>query len=180
MFGMKSLMPWTGRHMPRYGKRDVMHPMDLLHRDMERVFDDFWRDFEVPMFGRFDRSFETLMPKMDVLEEEDSFRLTFELPGMDEKDVEVELQDNVLTVKGEKKSETEEKEDKFSYTERSFGSFHRSIPLGVDVLSDKVEASFDKGVLTIVLPKSPEAKKPTRKIPVHTTVGVEHEEKKAA
>lgn len=180
MFNMKSLMPWSGHRTSRYGKRDVMHPMDLLHRNMERVFDDFWRDFELPMFGRFDRSFAPMLPKMDLMEEDDCFRMTFELPGMDEKDVEVELHDNVLTIKGEKKAESEEKEDKYSYTERSYGSFHRSIPLGADILTDKVEASFEKGVLMIVLPKSPEAKKLTRKIPVHTTEKMERVEKKAA
>ena len=179
MFSMRSLMPWSGHHRLPHGKRDVMHPMDLLHRDMERVFEDFWRDVDFGMLGRFDRPFGTMMPKMDLMEDEDVFRMTFELPGMDEKDVEVELKDNVLTIKGEKKLEKEEKEEAYAYSERSFGSFYRSIPLGVDVLPDKIEATFDKGVLTIMLPKSPEAKLASRKIPVHT-IGVKKEEKKAA
>jgi len=179
MLSMRSLMPWSGHRTARHGKRDVMHPMEMLHRDVERVFEDFWRDFDVGLLGRFDRPFGTMMPKMDLMEDEDVFRMTFELPGMGEKDVEVELKDNVLTIKGEKKLEKEEKEETYAYSERSFGSFYRSIPLGADVLSDKIEATFDKGVLTIVLPKSPEAKLASRKIPVHA-VEAKHTGKKAA
>jgi len=178
MFGMRSLMPWSG-HRVAHGKRDVMHPYDLLHRDVERVFEDFWRDFDLGMFGRFDRPVGAMMPKMDLMEDEDVFRMTFELPGLDEKDVEVEMKDNVLTIKGEKKAEKEEKEETYTYKERSYGSFYRSIPLSVDVLPDKIEATFEKGLLTIVLPKSPEAKLTSRKIPVHA-VDVKHPEKKAA
>ena len=168
MLSMRSLMPWSGHRETPHGKRDVMHPFDLLHRDVERVFEDFWRDFDLGMYGRMDRPFGSMMPKMDLMEDEDKFRMTFELPGLDDKDVEVELKDNVLTVKGEKKVEKEEKEETYSYSERSFGSFYRSIPLTGEVLPDKIEANFEKGVLMIVLPKSPEAKVKSRKIPVHT------------
>jgi HSP20 family protein len=98
---------------------------------------------------------------------------------MEEKDVEVTMSDNVLTIKGEKKMETEETEKPYAYMERSYGSFFRSIPLNVEVVTDKVEATFDKGVLTIDLPKTAEAKKTYKKVPIHTVGKVKKLEKAA-
>ena len=180
MVSMRSLMPWSGHRAMRHGKHGDVHPLDVLSRDMERLFEDYWRGFELPMFGRFERSLGTMMPKMDMMEDESEYRMVVELPGMDEKDIEVSLSDDVLTIKGEKKVEKEDEEKAYFYKERAYGSFHRSIPLDVDVLTDKVEARFDKGVLTVVLPKSPEAKMKYTKIPVNVSAEVKKMEKKAA
>jgi HSP20 family protein len=98
---------------------------------------------------------------------------------MDEKDVEVVLSDNVLTIKGEKKMETEETEKPYAHMERSYGSFRRNIPLDFEVVTDKIDATFDKGVLTIELPKTAEANKAYKKIPVRATGKVKEMEKAA-
>jgi HSP20 family protein len=97
-------------------------------------------------------------PAMDVSENEKSYTLTVELPGVKKEDVTVELQDNVLSIRGEKKSESEEKRDKSHWVERSYGSFSRSLSLPANVLSEQVKASFADGVLTIEIPKREEAK----------------------
>ena len=106
------------------------------------------------------------VPAVDVSETDKAYEITAELPGMDEKNVEVKLANDVLTIKGEKQDEKEEKRKDYYMRERSFGSFQRSfqVPDGVD--ADKIEANFKKGVLTVTLPKSTEAQKAEKKIAV--------------
>ncbi len=109
-----------------------------------------------------------LAPKVDVSETKDAVEVTAELPGVDEKDIDVTVADGVLTLRGEKKSERKE-EDKaknWHLVERSYGSFLRSIPLGFDPDSNKVEAKFDTGVLRVRLPKPAEALKKEKKIEI--------------
>ncbi|HLH49508.1 MAG TPA: Hsp20/alpha crystallin family protein [Roseiarcus sp.] len=105
-------------------------------------------------------------PAVDVAEKEKAFEVTAELPGIDQNNVEVKLANDVLTIKGEKKQETEEKKKNYYMSERRYGSFERSfqVPEGVD--QDKIEASFNKGVLTVTLPKSVEAQKSAKTITV--------------
>ena len=166
MFTKMSVTPWREQFGLRHGERE--HPLDAFHREFDRLFENLWRGFELPAPGRYEELFGVMMPKMNVTQAENRYRITVELPGMDEKDVEVVLSDNVLTIKGEKKVETEETEKLHTYMERSYGSFRRSIPLDVQVVTDKIEATFDKGVLTIDLPKTAEAKKAFKKIPVRS------------
>jgi HSP20 family protein len=111
------------------------------------------------------------MPRVDVSESENEYEVTAELPGIDEKDVELTLADNVLTIRGEKKVEREEKDKDKNYymSERSFGSFRRAVPLPAEVDEDRVEANFKNGVLTVHLPKSPQAQARTRRIEVKGT-----------
>ena len=106
------------------------------------------------------------MPTVDVSETDKAYEITAELPGMDEKNVEVKLANGSLTIKGEKQDEKEEKKKDYHMRERSYGSFERSfqVPDGVD--ADKIEANFKKGVLTVILPKSAEAQKAEKKITV--------------
>ena len=106
------------------------------------------------------------MPTVDVSETDKAYEITAELPGMDEKNVEVKLANGLLTIKGEKQDEKEEKKKDYHMRERSYGSFERSfqVPDGVD--ADKIEANFKKGVLTVILPKSAEAQKAEKKITV--------------
>lgn len=129
--------------------------------------DDFWRDFPRPLFGGL-REWEGMeMPRVDVTEDETSIRISAELPGMDDKDVEVSLKDDRLVIKGEKKAEkTEETEEGHTYTERSYGKFERSFPVGKAVKADEVDAKFDKGVLTITMPKVEKPEEDVRKIPI--------------
>jgi HSP20 family protein len=179
MFANLSMTPLREQFGPHYGERARKQPEDVFYRDLESLFDNFWRGFNLPMLGRYEAPVEAMMPRMDVAEHEDRFRIAVELPGMDEKDVEVVLSDNVLIVKGEKRAGTEETEKPYTYIERSYGSFRRSIPLGVEVVTDKIEATFDKGVLTIDLPKTVEAKKAFKKIPIRAAGTVKKLEKAA-
>ena len=179
MLSKRSLIPWRGRLGLRHGEREQEHPLDAFNREFDHLFENLWRGFDLPMLGRYEVPFGAMMPRMDVTEDEDRIRVAVELPGMDEKDVEVALSDNVLTIKGEKKVETEETEKPYAYMERSYGSFRRSIPLDFEVVTDKIDATFDKGVLTIELPKTAEAKKAYKKIPVRATGKVKEMEKAA-
>ena len=153
----------------------ALRPFESLRREVDRLFDDFaggvWRS----PFGRsfFDiepawrtQSVMTAMPAVDVTETDKAFEIIAELPGMDEKNIEVKVADDVLTIKGEKREEKEEKNKDHYVSERSFGSFQRSfqVPSGVD--TDKIDASFKNGVLTVTLPKSTEAQKAEKKIAV--------------
>ncbi|HUI95844.1 MAG TPA: Hsp20/alpha crystallin family protein [Xanthobacteraceae bacterium] len=149
-------------------------PFDGLRREVDRLFEDFDRDFWRTPFrtSRFDvapfwRGEPTLAaPAVDIVEKDDAYEVTAELPGMDEKNIEVKLANGGLTIKGEKQEEKEEKKKDYHLQERHFGSFERyfTLPDGVD--PDKIEASFKKGVLTVKLPKKPETIKPEKKIAV--------------
>jgi len=98
------------------------------------------------------------MPAVDVLEKDDKFVVKAELPGMKEEDINVSVVGDTLTIKGEKKTETEVKEEDYYRCERAYGSFYRSIPLPSTVDSAKIEASYEDGVLEVTLPKAPEVK----------------------
>ena len=106
------------------------------------------------------------IPAVDVVESEKAYEITAELPGMDEKNIEVKVAEGGLTIKGEKQEEKEEKKKDYYLHERHFGSFERSFDVPESVDADKIEASFKKGVLTVTLPKKPEAQKPAKKIEV--------------
>jgi HSP20 family protein len=155
--------------------QQTWHPFETLRREVDRLFEDFggglWPSpfrrstFNVEPFWRGELKF-TGAPAVDIVEKDNAFEITADLPGMDEKNVEVQVVNGNLTIKGEKKEEKEEKKKDFYLHERRFGSFERSfsIPDGVD--ADKIEANFKKGVLTVTLPKKPEAQKPVKKIDV--------------
>jgi len=150
-------------------------PFEALHREIDRLFDDFgggfWRSpfrrsvFDLEPFWRRELSWETA-PAMDIAETEKAYEITAELPGMSESDVEVVASNGGLTIKGEKREEKEEKKKDYYLSERRYGSFERrmQIPEGVDV--DKIEASFKNGVLTVTLPKTAQAQEPEKKISV--------------
>ena len=108
------------------------------------------------------------IPNIDVVDKQDEIKLSAELPGMDEQDIEVQVTDGVLTLSGEKKEETEEgdKDGDYYMSERSFGSFRRTVRLPDGIDQDKIDAHFKNGVLTVHLPKTPEAQVPTRRIEV--------------
>jgi len=121
--------------------------------------------FEIEPFWRREVSFG-VAPAVDVVEKEKSYEITAELPGMDEKNIEVRFADGGLTIKGEKQEEKEQKERGYYLRERHFGSFERCFVLPEGIDTDKIEASIESGVLTVTLPKTPEAIKPERKIEV--------------
>ena len=135
-------------------------------RDLFNVQDEVNRMFE----GFFDRSSRSLeevelcLPAADVYENKDDIIFSVELPGLDREDIKVTVQDNILTIKGEKKQEKEEKDTSFHRLERSYGFFTRSFSLPTTVQADKIRASYDKGVLRVELPKAEEVK--PKEIPI--------------
>lgn len=145
----------------RWGEEE---PFSGIQRRMNRLFEDFFNEpFGLAPMREFGQSF---MPRVDVVEDEKEFRVTAELPGMDEKDIDLTLDREVLTIRGEKSSEINEEKGQYRRIERSFGSFERQIPLGMEVDANKVDAEFKKGVLTITLPKPAEAVSRVKKIAV--------------
>lgn len=162
--------------MPRARGRDVAsgrtseHPLVSFQREDDRLFDDLWRGFGSPVFGRVGR-IGTISKETDG-----EVVVCSELPGLREQDVEVTLTDNVLSIRGEKKEDKSGKAGAYSYSERSYGAFERRIPIDGEVVADKVTAKFADGVVTVTLPKNPEAKSQARRIPISgETAEVEHQ-----
>jgi HSP20 family protein len=146
--------------------------------EMDRLFDrfsgsfnmaPFRRMFELTPSPRLQGSFELAVPAVDITEDTNAFKVTAELPGMAEKDVEVNVSGDVLTIKGEKRQEKEEKDNNYHMSERSYGMVERSFTLPKGVDSEKISAEFGKGVLTLTLPKRPEAQTETKKIDIKAT-----------
>jgi HSP20 family protein len=165
---MRDLIPWSrgsggapvggANQVPSVFGNDGESPFLALHREMNRLFDDAFRTFDAPtLFGRMPS-----WPSLEVSETDNEVRVAAELPGMEEKDVEVLLEDGGLTIRGEKRAEHEDKDRHFS--ERFYGRFERRIPLGFEAEEDKVSAAFKNGVLTVTVPKSPEAQRRTKRI----------------
>jgi HSP20 family protein len=165
---------------PAAGKRELAarvaegHPLLSLRREMNRLFDGFFRGLDPfdsapawPMSvpGALAEGF---VPRVNVVESDREVRVTAELPGMDEKDVEVLISRDALTLRGEKKAETEDRSGGRYRYERSYGAFHRTVPLPAGVTEKKAFAEFKKGVLTVRLPKSGEASTGARKIDVRS------------
>ena len=161
---IKDLVPWGNNKGNDIAKREDNNPVFSLRRDVNRIFDDFWRRFDQPFtaFGRFDGA----GPRTDITETEHALEVSVELPGIDQKEIDIALNDNALTIKGEKKSEQQQSKKGYYLSERSYGSFYRSIPLPSGIDPDKANAEFKNGVLTITLPKTPEALSRVKKIEV--------------
>ena len=138
------------------------NPFLSLRRRMDDLFDDFAVGTAWPFAdGRGD-----VMPRVDVSETDKEVTVEAELPGVEEKDLDVSLADDVLTIKGEKKQEREEKKDTYRLTERSYGHFHRAMRLPFEPDPKKIKAAFKAGVLTVTVPKPPEVKAKAKKIAI--------------
>lgn len=159
----------------RASAAEAWRPFDALRREVEQLFDDFGHNFlRLPtrrsLFGfeplwRREAAWEAA-PAVDIAESEKAYEITAELPGMDEKNIEVKVANGNLTIRGEKQEEKEEKKKDYYLHERHFGSFERSFEMPEGVDADRIEANFKKGVLTVTLPKKPEAQTPAKKIEV--------------
>jgi HSP20 family protein len=130
----------------------------------DRLFEDFFRDLDVLPAGIPDFS-----ARLDAAETDKAVTVTADLPGLEEKDIELSLNENVLSLKGEKKTESEEEGKNFYRRERTSGAFYREIELPAEIEAAKVAATFKNGVLTVTLPKSEKAKEESRRIPVKAT-----------
>jgi HSP20 family protein len=133
--------------------------LDKMRGEMDRLWDSFFEGRPQVQFGEW-------FPTLDVSETKNDLVVKVELPGMDQKDIDVSLSDGHLTIKGEKKQEKEEKEENYHFIERSYGTFTRSVQLPKEVKRDKISATYKNGILKVVLPKSEEAKKKEVKIKV--------------
>lgn len=136
---MRALMPFSG--------------FPSLRKEMERIFDRFG-DWELPEL----RPFGEWAPSLDLSETKDAFVVKAEIPGIEPKEIEVSLDSQMLTIKGEKKQEKEQKDEQFYRMERAYGAFMRSVRLPAAVDASKVSAAFKNGLLTVTLPKAPGAK----------------------
>jgi len=164
---MKELIPWKKNNDRLALRRREMDPLGELRQEIDQIFNGFLGDWTGRM-DLFDRRVGSFMPEVDVTETGKEVRVTAELPGMEEKDLEVSLIDGALTIKGEKREEHEEEKGDYYRSERQYGAFERMIPLPSEVDADKAKASFKKGVLKITLPKTKEAQSNRRVIPVES------------
>jgi HSP20 family protein len=134
--------------------------LERVRREMDRLWDSFFEE------GPKRRGGEEWLPSLDVAETKNEIVVKAEIPGIDPKDIDISLTNDLLTIKGEKKQEKEEKEENYHLIERSYGSFSRSIRLPGEVQSNKISASYKNGILKVALPKSEEAKRKEIKIKV--------------
>lgn len=163
---MRDLIPsWPGHRRGRVPTRTSefdeqgVSPFLSLHREINRLFDDAFRSFEgFPVGAR------QAWPSVEVKDNDKEMVVTAELPGMEEKDVELNLRDGVLTIRGERSEET--KDEERAYSELYYGRFERRIPLGQGIDEDNCKASFQNGVLTVTLPKTEEAESNAKRIPI--------------
>ncbi len=132
-----------------------MRDVDTMQKRMNRLFNDFFGGRE----GESDElTLSTWLPSVDVIENDDAFVIEAELPGMTKDDIKISIANDVLSIRGEKKIEKEDKKKSYYRMERSYGSFSRTFPLPGNVKTDKIDAEFKNGVLIVTVPKSEEAK----------------------
>ena len=164
---VRDIIPWgrgTGTVPVRYAESEVS-PFLSLHREMNRLFDDAFRGFDLPVpFGRATPT-AAGWPRLEVSDSDGAWRVSAEVPGMEEKDIEVLLENGALVLRGERNLESGDPSRQFS--ERFYGRFERRIPLRDEIDDDKVSASFKNGVLTIVLPKTEKAQARSRRIAIN-------------
>ena len=163
----RDLIPWSrGRsQVPSLFREDDRDPFLSLHREVNRLFDDAFRGFGdgLASLSRFSSN-GARWPNVEISDGKTEIRVTAEVPGLEEKDIELLVDDGVLTLKGEKRSETEDKDRQFS--ERYYGRFERTIPLGYEIDEDKIDARFRNGVLTVTLPKTAKAQSQAKRIAI--------------
>lgn len=150
----------------RPADRASSHPVGWLRNEIDRLFDDFSFARPARSIFNFPVAFDALRPAADLVDEGNSYRLSIELPGLKQDDIDVEYRDGVLTVAGEKKEESESKENGCLLSERHYGSFRRQLTLPNDVDAEGINADFKDGVLTLTLKKSEDSAAKPRKITI--------------
>ena len=161
---LRDLVPWRRQELE---PSDPESPFYALQREMNRLFNDFSRNFGFSELADREGFPGQFQPTVDIAETERDLRVTVEIPGLDEKDLDLTLSDGNLIIKGEKKVERESKEEQVFRRESSYGMFRRSIALPSEVDEEKVTATYRKGILKITLPKTAAAKQSGKKISVH-------------
>jgi len=166
---LQELIPWRWGGLREWRTEEQpLNPfrqqMEALHRNMDRVFDELMNENArqlAPFWGA-----DRMMPKIDETEDDKAFHVSVELPGMDEKDVDIRLSGRMLTIRGEKQNDEKEEGKDYYRRERSYGSFRRTLELPGEVDESKIEAKFKKGVLRIELPKTKEAQAQVKHIQI--------------
>lgn len=166
---MFNLTPWSHKRVPV--RREEEQPIYTLQREMNKLFEDVFKSSSFDRFTDFpafpaEMFSGELTPRIDMVETDKEVVVKVELPGMTEKDFDISVNKDVLTISGEKKQEKEETEKGWYRMERQYGSFSRSIPLPYETEYDKAEAEYKSGILSIKLPKSAVQQKATKTIPV--------------
>lgn len=165
---VRDLIPWGRGHgaVPTSYRDAGRDPFLMLHREMNRLFDDVFRNFDQRMPLAFSNhpGFGVGWPNVEVTDRDNEIKVTAELPGLDEKDIELAFSEGVLTLRGEKRAESEDKEKQFS--ERYYGRFERRIPLGYDIDEGQVKATFKNGVLSVTLPKTEQSQSKSKRIAI--------------
>ena len=159
---IKNLLP----AVTRPAGKDADHPFYSLQHQMNSLFDDFFSGCNAVPHSMVTGELGAFSPSIDVKESDKDFIIRAELPGVNDKDVEVTVTNNAVTIKGEKKEDKEDKGENYYYMERSYGSFNRVIPLEMETDANKAEASFKNGILNITIPKKPSAKTKGTKVPI--------------
>jgi HSP20 family protein len=164
---VRDLIPW-GREesrVPSLFRNSEHDPFLSLHREVNRLFDNVFRGYDggLPAVGSASL-FGGNWPSVEISDNDKEIKVTAEVPGMEEKDIEVLLDDGVLTLRGEKRSETEDKDRQFS--ERYYGRFEPRIPFGYEIDEDKIDARFKNGVLFVTLPKTAKAQSQAKRIAI--------------
>jgi HSP20 family protein len=160
---VRDLVPWSrtndrDRNLPA-AQEAAASPLFTLHREMNRLFDDVFRGFDTSLWvGR------AAWPQLEVQDTDSEYRVTAELPGLEEKDVEVLYEDGVLILRGEKRAEIGDRSRAFS--ERVYGRFERRLALG-DIDEDRIQARFRNGILTVTAPKSEQSQSRVKRIPIN-------------
>ncbi len=165
---VRDLIPWAREQnrVPSLFSSDERDPFLSLHRQVNRLFDDVFRSLDGNMPSSGSASyFGGSWPHVEISDNDKEIKVTAEVPGLEEKDIEVLLEDGVLTLKGEKRAQSEDRDRQFS--ERFYGRFERRIPLGYEVEDDKVSADFKNGVLTVALPKTERAQAKAKRIAIN-------------
>lgn len=163
---IRDLTPWAWGGTPARRGADRPAPVSNLRDSVDRLFEDFFQGFDLVPLSRT-TAWGELAPRIDVARSDKDYRFSMELPGVNEDDVDVSVEDGVLTIRGEKHREhKEESEGNLLRMERSFGSFQRSFSLPDDIKEDGIQASFDKGVLTVTVPREAKQQPAGRKIPI--------------
>jgi HSP20 family protein len=154
--------------VPRRTRRSAVPALRNLPA-FDDLFDEFFRGFGVaPAWPEASRLGE-FTPRIDIRETDEEVVVTAELPGLEEKDFEVELEDDVLTIKGEKRTEHEEKREGYRHIESASGSFRRAIPMPSEIDADAVKATYKQGIVTVTLPKLAEARRHARTVPIQSS-----------
>jgi len=163
---------------PARGGEGMWHSLTSLRDEVDRMFDSFMRGFpalsgarrsaELEPLWKFETSFGMTAPAVDVVEKDKAYEITAELPGLDAGNIDLSISGDILTIKGEKQEEKEQKEKNYYLSERRYGSFQRSFELPQGTDRDKIDARFDKGVLTVTLPKTAQAVQQQKKIAIQS------------